>query len=127
MAETLTVEQATRELAEDHQRLHALIDRVGREQDLSATAEALADLHAALTRHFNQEEKPGGLYDALARPGSASTSPSSWTTTSASPASCATFASRPGRPRARPPTRCAPGSRASSRRSPTTSAASTRW
>jgi hypothetical protein len=65
MAETLTVEQATRELAEDHQRLHALIDRVGREQDLSATAEALADLHAALTRHFNQEEKPGGLYDAL--------------------------------------------------------------
>ena len=65
MAETMTVEQASRELAEDHQRLHALIDRLGRAPDLSAMEEALADLHAALTGHFNAEEKPGGLYDAL--------------------------------------------------------------
>ena len=65
MTETMTVEQASHELAEDHQRLHALIDRLGRAPDLSAMAEALADLHAALTGHFNQEEKPGGLYDAL--------------------------------------------------------------
>ena len=65
MTETLTVEQASRELAEDHRRLHGLIDRLGRADDLSAMAEALADLHAALTGHFNQEEKPGGLYDAL--------------------------------------------------------------
>jgi hypothetical protein len=28
-------------------------------------AQALAELHAALVGHFNEEEKPGGLYDAL--------------------------------------------------------------
>jgi hypothetical protein len=65
MTETLTVRQASRELAEDHRRLHGLLDRVGVAADLRATAEALAELHAALTRHFTEEEKPGGLYDAL--------------------------------------------------------------
>jgi hypothetical protein len=65
MTETMTVEQASHELAEDHQRLHALIDRLGRAPDLASMELALADLHAALTGHFNQEEKPGGLYDAL--------------------------------------------------------------
>jgi len=58
-------------------------------------AEALADLHAALTGHFNAEEKPAGCTtpSACAPRGSASPSPSSWTTTSASPASCATCVS----------------------------------
>jgi malate synthase len=65
MTETLTVEQASRELAEDHRRLHHLVDRLRAAPDLAATAQALAELHAALTGHFNEEEKPGGLYDAL--------------------------------------------------------------
>jgi hemerythrin len=65
MTETMTLDQASRELALDHRRLHVLIDRLGRAEDLAAMAGALAELHAALTRHFNQEEKPGGLYDAL--------------------------------------------------------------
>ena len=65
MTETLTVRQASRELAEDHRRLHGLLDRVGVAADLRATADALAELHAALTRHFTEEERPGGLYDAL--------------------------------------------------------------
>ena len=60
------VEQASRELADDHPRLHALIDRLGRAaRPLRDEREALADLHDRLTGHFNAEEKPGGLYDAL--------------------------------------------------------------
>jgi hypothetical protein len=62
---TATVAQASRELAEDHRRLHALIDRLARASDLPAMAEGLGELHAALVRHFGEEEKPGGLYDAL--------------------------------------------------------------
>jgi len=65
MAETLSVEQASRQLAEDHRRLHLLIDRLSLAPDLAAMAAALGDLHAALNLHFNEEEKPGGLYDAL--------------------------------------------------------------
>jgi hypothetical protein len=65
MTQTLTVEQASRELAEDHLRLHGLVDRLRAAPDPAATAQALAELHAALTGHFNEEEKPGGLYDAL--------------------------------------------------------------
>ncbi len=65
MTETLTVRTASQELADDHRRLHGLIDRLGAAPDAAAMAEALGELHAALTRHFTEEEKPGGLYDAL--------------------------------------------------------------
>jgi hypothetical protein len=65
MTETLTVEQASRELRDDHRRVHDLVDRAASAPDLAALEGALADLHATLTSHFNQEEKPGGLYDAL--------------------------------------------------------------
>lgn len=65
MNETMSVEQASRELADDHERLHVLVERLRGAADLAAMAEALAELHGALAAHFNQEEKPGGLYDAL--------------------------------------------------------------
>jgi hemerythrin len=65
MTQTPTVEQASRELRDDHRRVHDLADRAASAPDLAALEGALADLHAALTSHFNQEEKPGGLYDAL--------------------------------------------------------------
>ena len=65
MTVTTTVAHAHEELREDHQRLHALVDRLRASSDLAVLAAALEELHAALTAHFNAEEKPGGLYDAL--------------------------------------------------------------
>jgi hypothetical protein len=65
MTETLTARQASFELAEDHRRLHGMVGRLAAAADAPALAEALAELHAAMTRHFTEEEKPGGLYDAL--------------------------------------------------------------
>ena len=60
-----TVAHAHEELREDHRRLHALVDRLRAAEDLDALATVLEELHAALTAHFNAEEKPGGLYDAF--------------------------------------------------------------
>ena len=65
MTVTTTVAHAHEELHEDHRRLHALVDRLRAAPDLHALAAVLEELHAALTAHFNEEEKPGGLYDAL--------------------------------------------------------------
>ena len=65
MTETTTVLDASQALEEDHRRLHLFIDRLRGNLDLAGTASALAELHAALTGHFNAEERPGGLYDAL--------------------------------------------------------------
>jgi len=65
MTVTTTVAHANEELREDHRRLHALVDRLRAEGDTGALAAVLEQLHAALTAHFNAEEKPGGLYDAL--------------------------------------------------------------
>ena len=65
MTVTTTVAHAHEELREDHRRLHALVDRLRAARDLDALAAVLEELHAALTAHFNAEEKPGGLYDAL--------------------------------------------------------------
>ena len=65
MTETLSARQASLELVEDHRRLHGLVGRLAAAADAPALATALLELHAALTRHFGEEEKPGGLYDAL--------------------------------------------------------------
>ena len=65
MTVTTTVAHAHEELREDHRRLHALVDRLRAASDPDALAAVLEELHAALTAHFNAEEKPGGLYDAL--------------------------------------------------------------
>jgi hypothetical protein len=65
MTQALKVEQASRDLRDDHRRVHDLADRVASAPDLAGLEVALADLHAALASHFNEEEKPGGLYDAL--------------------------------------------------------------
>jgi hypothetical protein len=65
MNSTLSVQEASQALADDHRRLHELIDRLSAATDRKAAGEALDELHAALTRHFTAEEKPGGLYDAL--------------------------------------------------------------
>ncbi len=65
MTETRSPQEASLELVEDHRHLHVLIDRLEAAADVPALAAALAELHAALTRHVNEEEKPGGLYDAL--------------------------------------------------------------
>ena len=62
---TTTVAHAHEELREDHRRLRAVVDRLRAAPDLDALAAVLEELHAALTAHFNAEEKPGGLYDAL--------------------------------------------------------------
>jgi malate synthase len=65
MSTTSTVAHAHEELTEDHRRLHALVDRLRGASDIGVLAATLDELHAALTAHFNAEEKPGGLYDAL--------------------------------------------------------------
>ena len=65
MSETRSAREASLELVEDHRHLHALIDRLEAAVDVPALAAALVELHAALRRHVNEEEKPGGLYDAL--------------------------------------------------------------
>ncbi len=58
-------QQASRELEEDHRRLHALVEEIGRIGDRRQVATALTTLHERLAAHFNLEEKPGGLYDTL--------------------------------------------------------------
>ena len=65
MTVTTTVAHAHEELREDHRRLHALVDRLRAASDPDALTAVLEELHVALTAHFNAEEKPGGLYDAL--------------------------------------------------------------
>jgi hypothetical protein len=65
MSQTTTVLQASQALEDDHQKLHSLIERLRSGLDLAGMSGALAELHKALTGHFNAEEKPGGLYDAL--------------------------------------------------------------
>ena len=65
MTETTTVLQASQALEADHHRLDTLIDRLRGGLDLAGMTAALDELHAALTGHFNAEERPGGLYDAL--------------------------------------------------------------
>jgi len=65
MTETLSAQDASFELVEDHRRLDFLVDRLGAAPDLPSLRRALAELHTALRRHFTEEEKPGGLYDAL--------------------------------------------------------------
>jgi hypothetical protein len=65
MTVTTTVAHANEELREDHRRLQSLVDRLRSAGDLDALAAVLEELHAALTAHFNAEERPGGLYDAL--------------------------------------------------------------
>jgi malate synthase len=65
MTVTTTVAHANEELREDHRRLHALVDRLRAASDPGALTAILDELHGALTEHFNAEEKPGGLYDAL--------------------------------------------------------------
>jgi len=65
MPETITVAQAHEALVDDHRRLHGLVARLGEAGDAAALATVLGELHEALTAHFNLEEKPGGLYDAL--------------------------------------------------------------
>jgi hypothetical protein len=65
MTVTTTVAHAHEELREDHRRLHALVDRLRAASDPDVLVAVLEELHGALTAHFNAEEKPGGLYDAL--------------------------------------------------------------
>jgi malate synthase len=65
MTVTPTVAHAHEELREDHRRLHALVDRLRAASDPDVLVAVLEELHGALTAHFNAEEKPGGLYDAL--------------------------------------------------------------
>ena len=65
MTVTAAVAHAHEELREDHRRLHALVDRLRGARDVDALLPVLEELHTALVEHFNAEEKPGGLYDAL--------------------------------------------------------------
>jgi len=65
MPQTVTIQQAAQELQEDHRQLHERIDRLTRAADLAQMSVCLESLHERLTTHFDVEEKPGGLYDAL--------------------------------------------------------------
>lgn len=65
MTDAFRVEQARGELAEDHQRLRALVDEIRTSGARELALERLSRLHEQLVVHFNLEEKPGGLYDAL--------------------------------------------------------------
>ena len=65
MPQTVTIQQAAQELQEDHRQLHERIDRLTRAADLAQMSACLDSLHERLTTHFDAEEKPGGLYDAL--------------------------------------------------------------
>ena len=65
MTVTTTVAHAHEELREEHQRLHVLVDRLRATSDADALAAVFEELYGALAAHFNTEEKPGGLYDAL--------------------------------------------------------------
>jgi hypothetical protein len=65
MSGRIGVGEACRELEQDHRELSELVGLLGRGGDVASMARALAELHGRLTRHFNAEEKPGGLYDAL--------------------------------------------------------------
>jgi malate synthase len=65
MTVTSTVAHARDELREDHRRLHRLVDRLRETEGEEALGAVLGELHSALLAHFNAEERPGGLYDAL--------------------------------------------------------------
>lgn len=65
MQQTVTLEQATHDLQDDHSRLHQLIDQLGHASDLAQMSAYLTTLHERLTAHFNAEERPDGLYDTL--------------------------------------------------------------
>ncbi len=65
MTGTLGVLEVSRELEKDHREIGALVSRLALGGDLPSMAQVLAELHGRLARHFNAEEKPGGLYDAL--------------------------------------------------------------
>lgn len=65
MPQAATLQRAAQELREDHRRLHERIDELARADDLAQLSARLAELHERLSAHFNAEEKPGGLYDAL--------------------------------------------------------------
>jgi hypothetical protein len=62
---TTTATEAREALVADHRRLHELVRRLREADDLPALSRALDELHESLTRHFREEESPGGLYDAL--------------------------------------------------------------
>ncbi len=63
--EQATVQQAVQELHEDHRRLHELVDRLARAGDLAEMSACILSLHDRLRGHFDAEERPGGLYDAI--------------------------------------------------------------
>ncbi len=63
--EQSTPHQAVQELQEDHRRLHEQADRLARAGDLAETTTCLLALHERLRAHFEAEERPGGLYDAI--------------------------------------------------------------
>lgn len=65
MTETTTVSDAHEALKEDHRRLHGLVRSLREAPDLPHLVVALEQLHEDLARHFQEEENPGGLYDAL--------------------------------------------------------------
>jgi hypothetical protein len=65
MTTTKAVQDAHDALIEDHGKLRELVRALREARDPGSLADLLGRMHEALTRHFNDEEKPGGLYDAL--------------------------------------------------------------
>ncbi len=60
-----TITQARDELQEEHEQLHALLERLRAMPDREALAALLRELPHRLAEHFRREERPGGLYDAM--------------------------------------------------------------
>ena len=66
MADELpSVTRARDELQEEHAELHVLLARLRTTLDRAALAALLRELPQRLAEHFQREEQPGGLYDAM--------------------------------------------------------------
>lgn len=52
-------------MRQDHEQLHALLARLRAAPDRAALAALLGELAHRLAEHFQREEQPGGLYDAM--------------------------------------------------------------
>ncbi len=61
----MTIEQASRDLEEDHHRIHGLVAEIRASRDRDRAVALLTTLGNDLAAHFDAEERPGGLYEVL--------------------------------------------------------------
>ncbi len=59
------VEQVYKELADEHESIMQLLDRIQQHGTVLHLVPLLEELHAVLIKHFAHEQFPGGLYESL--------------------------------------------------------------